>query len=73
MGLGWIDNPGVVNSLDFKLSAAERALSHGNASAARGEIEAFDSEVRAQNGKHLDGNAFAILDTGAQVALGDLR
>ena len=72
-GLGWIDNGGVVNSLDVKLDAAQRALSRGDTKAARGELAAFENEVKAQSGKHLDGNAVAILQTGAEVALNDLQ
>jgi hypothetical protein len=36
-------------------------------------IRCFENEVKAQSGKHLDGNAVAILQTGAEVALNDLQ
>lgn len=67
--LGWIDNSGIVNSLDKKLDAAQHSLNRGQFNAARNQLQAFQNEVRAQAGIHIDANAVSILMTGVEVAI----
>ncbi len=73
--LGWISGPGVegvVQSLDAKLSAAKAALARGDAKAAEGQITAFIDELEAQRGKHLNDDAFYMLQANAQFILAKL-
>jgi hypothetical protein len=63
---GWIDNSGIVNSLDQKLQAVIDALNRGNSKEAANTLTAFMREVEAQQGKHLTGEAYALLFFNAQ-------
>ena len=67
--MGWIYGPGVggiVNSLDAKLEAAQRAYERGQRHTAVNILNAFVHEVEAQTGKHITAEAAAILIRGAQ-------
>jgi hypothetical protein len=50
---GWIDNSGIVNSLQAKLK--------------EGDVNSFINEVNAQSGKHLTKDAATILLRDANV------
>jgi hypothetical protein len=58
--LGWIDNQGVCNSLSVKLQNAQKSL---GTPAAKNLLQAFLNELSAQNGKHVNANAYALLST----------
>ena len=67
--MGWIYGPGaqgIVNSLDAKLEAAQRADERGQRHTAVNILNAFVHEVEAQTGKHITAEAAAILIRGAQ-------
>jgi hypothetical protein len=54
--------PGIANSLEAKLNAAQASLAAGNTTAACNEIDALINEVQAQSGKKLTpGQASAII------------
>jgi hypothetical protein len=59
--LHWVDLNGICNSLDAKLDAAVRALTRGDMTAARGELDAFLNELEAQRGQHLTEAAYFLL------------
>jgi len=59
--LGWIDNEGVENSLDVKLENARKKIEGGDIKTAKNILNAFLNEVKAQNGKHLSSEAYALL------------
>ncbi|HYR07296.1 MAG TPA: hypothetical protein VEQ60_05995 [Longimicrobium sp.] len=62
-----VPHHGVANSLCVKLDAAARALARGNEEAARGSLEAYIHEVRAQRGKKI-----APADADTLIALATL-
>lgn len=64
--LGWIDNDGIVNSLDQKLENVKKQLEKGNTNSALGILQAFINEVEGQNGKHLTSEAYALLKYNAE-------
>jgi hypothetical protein len=67
--IGWIYGPGaqgIVNSLDAKLEAAQRAHDRGQRHTAVNILNAFVHEVEAQTGKHITEEAAVILIRGAQ-------
>lgn len=66
---GWIDNQGIVTSLDAKLQAAQNALEKGNTAAAINQLHAFREVLRAQNGKHVQPAATSLLSTGVEALL----
>lgn len=65
--LGWIDNQGIVESLDKKLDAALASIGRGQPKTAFNQIDAFQKEVSAQNGKHITQDAASILSAGADL------
>ena len=67
--LGWIDNQGVVNSLDAKLDNAKKQLERDNKTAAINQLEAFVNEVEAQKDKHLSNEAYALLKFNAEYLI----
>jgi len=67
--MGWIYGPGaqgIVNSLDTKLEAAQRAYDRGQRHTAVNILNAFVHEVESQTGKHITAEAATILIRGAQ-------
>jgi hypothetical protein len=50
---GCIDNAGIANALTSKLSAAQRAIAGEEIQTAINILTAFESQVRAQTGKHI--------------------
>lgn len=51
---GFIDNPGVVQSLLAKLNAAQGAVDRDQPLVAVNILKAFVREVKAQSGQHID-------------------
>jgi hypothetical protein len=51
---GFIDNEGIMNSLQQKLENAKKALENGNEHTAQNILEAFINELEAQGGKHIE-------------------
>ncbi len=73
LSLGWIDNQGIVNSLDSKLDNARKKLAVGDINAAKNILNAFVNEVEAQKGKHLTSEAYALLKYNAEYLIGRLK
>lgn len=63
---GWIDNQGIVVSLDQKLRAAARAHDRGQYNTEDNILAAFIAEVEAQTDKHIQPTAAQALIAGAQ-------
>lgn len=70
--LGWIDNPGVCNSLRRKLENAERSLRRGPTNAAEGQLNALLNELEAQRGEHVNDSAYWLLRSNAEFVLSAL-
>jgi hypothetical protein len=70
--LGWIDNQGIVNSLDAKLDNAKKHLEKGQKTPAINELKAFVNEVEAQKDKHLKSGAYALLKYNAEYLMAKL-
>ena len=70
--LGWIDNSGIVNSLDVKLDNAKKKLSQGDNSTAKNILNAFINDVEAQVSKHLTSEAYALLKYNAMYLIANL-
>lgn len=70
--LGWIDNSGIVNSLDVKLDNAKKKLSQGDNSTAKNILNAFINDVEAQAGKHVTSEAYALLKYNALYLISNL-
>lgn len=67
--LGQISPDGVCQSLKAKAEAAAKALKRGRTKAARGAINAFLNELKAQGGKHVQEPALTILREEAEALL----
>jgi hypothetical protein len=71
--LGWIDRPGICQSLDAKLAHVQDALASGQATVARNELTAFVAELDAQHGpqpgKAVSDEAHALLALNAAFLL----
>ncbi|NNN06475.1 MAG: hypothetical protein HKL90_11290 [Elusimicrobia bacterium] len=75
VSLGWIYGPGsdgIVQSLDAKLTAAKASAASGDDKTAINQLNAFINELQAQRGKHLNDNAFYLLQANAQFILSKL-
>ncbi len=70
--LGWINNQGIVNSLDAKLDNAKKHLEKGKITPAINVLQAFINEVEAQNGKKLTSEAYALLKFNAEFLIDQL-
>ena len=70
--LGWIDNSGIVNSLDVKLDNAKKKMSQGDNNTARNILSAFINDIEAQSGKHLTSEAYALLKYNAAYLINNL-
>ena len=70
--LGWIDNKGILNSLDQKLEAAKKNIEKGKVNTAKNILGAFINEVEAQKEKHLSSEAYALLKFNAQYLIENL-
>ena len=66
---GYIDNQGVVNSLDQKLRAARAAHERGQHETEDNILRAFIAEVQAQTGKHIFEPAGSTLASWAQTMI----
>lgn len=64
--MGWIDNQGIVVSLDQKIRAAARAHDRGQYDTEDNILAAFIAEVEAQTDKHIHPTAAQALIAGAQ-------
>ncbi len=80
--LGWIDNSGIVNSLDAKLDNAKKKMIQGENNTAKNILNAFINDVEAQGcstyvncppGKHLTSEAYALLKFNAQYLIDNLK
>jgi len=78
--LGWIKNPGIVNSLDAKLDNAKAQLRRNNKTAAKNILQAFVNEVEAlwkgedhpYGGKQITSEAYALLKFNAEYLISRL-
>jgi hypothetical protein len=70
--LGWIDNQGIVTSLDAKLDSAKKYLEQGQTIPAINELEAFVIEVEAQKNTHLNSEPYALLKYNAGYLIAEL-
>lgn len=74
--LRWIDQPGVCHGIEVKLRHAQDALATGKVESARGELRALAGELEAQHGtepgKHVSGQAYALLHPNVIFLLGRL-
>ena len=73
LNLGWIDNKGIVNSLDQKLDNAKSQLQKGNTTTVKNTLRALVNEVEAQNGKHLSSEAYALLKYNVEYLISKLQ
>ena len=71
--LGWITNPGICNSLQVKLNAAQANLASGNQTAAGNELQAFANELDALNVKFISPEAYWMLKINAEALAADPR
>jgi hypothetical protein len=75
--LGWIDTPGICNSIRVKLAAAARSWARGEAAVARNQLHALLAELEAQHGpepgKHVNDNAYWLLKTNVEYLLAHLE
>ena len=69
---GWIDNQGIVNSLDAKLDNVKKHLEKQKTKQAINVLNAFINQVEAQNGKHLTSEAYALLKFNAKFLIEQL-
>ena len=67
--LGWIDNQGIVNSLDAKLDNVKKQLEKGKTKQAINALGAFVNQLQAQKDKHLSSEAYALLKFNAQFLI----
>lgn len=70
--LGWIKDKGIANSLDAKLNDAKKKITAGNSKTAKNVLKAFQNEVRAQQGKKLTSEAYALLYYNAKYLIDHL-
>ena len=70
--LGWINNKGILNSLNQKLEAAKKNIQKGKINTAKNILNAFINEVEAQKEKHLSSEAYALLKFNAQYLIENL-
>lgn len=71
--LGWINKPGICNSLNSKLKAAQAAIERGQLNAAKNQLEAFINELESQNGKAIGQQAFDVLKADALYVIQHLK
>jgi hypothetical protein len=71
--LNWIDNDGVLNSLQQKLVNAEAAFVRGQTKTTINELNAFVNDVKAQKGKHIKEEAADILIDDAQTLINQIQ
>lgn len=67
--LGWIDNQGVANSLNKKLAVAKVRVETGQKAAGNNVLHAFIHELQAQQGKHINDNAFYLLKANTEFLI----
>lgn len=72
VGMGYITNEGVANSLLAKVSAAQAAATRGQPEVAVNILRAFIDEVQAQAGVHIDPMHAAHMVTHAQMVISAL-
>ncbi len=70
---GWIDNQGILNSLDQKLENTRKELRKGKKQTAINELRAFLNEVEVQKDKHLTSEAYALLKFNAEYLIQKLE
>lgn len=57
---GWIQNSGVLKSLDAKLDSVEKSINAGNRTTASNQLSAFRSEVSALSGKQINPDSASL-------------
>ncbi|MDZ7262780.1 MAG: hypothetical protein ONB05_11840, partial [candidate division KSB1 bacterium] len=65
----WIDNHGIVNSLDAKLDNVKKHLNKGQTNQAINVLNAFLNEVEAQKDKHIKRKAYVFLRYNAEYLI----
>lgn len=70
---GWINDQGILISLQAKLSAAQRSVNSSDFRTARNQLSAVLKEVGAQRGKGLSMDAAALLSGNVEYAIQNLR
>lgn len=71
--LGWISKVGSCQSLLAKLRAAKVSLGRGQTQAARGQLNAFLNELRAQKAKSVNQSAYDLLRVDATYLLSTIQ
>jgi hypothetical protein len=71
--MGWISKKGTCQSLLAKLRVAKASLGRGQTQAARGQLNAFLNELRAQKGKSVNQSAYDLLKTDANYLLNTIQ
>jgi len=66
---GWIYNRGIANSLSQKLENAKKQLEKGKTKQAVNMLNAFLNEVEAQNGKHINEEAYNLFKYNANCLI----
>jgi len=66
---GWIDNPGIANSLVTKLANVKTSVDQSKTVTAQKQLAAYVNEVSAQSGKHIEAGSARILAGDAQWVL----
>jgi hypothetical protein len=59
--LNWVTNHGVCNSLEVKIRNVKRHIERGKTKQAENVLNAFLNEVKAQRGKHITEEGYALL------------
>lgn len=59
--LNWVTNHGVCNSLEVKIRNVKRHIESGKTKQAANVLRAFLNEVKAQRGKHITEEGYALL------------
>jgi FIMAH domain-containing protein len=67
--MGWISSSDVCKGLMDKLLAAKSALSRGQTQSARGSLNAFLNQLKAQKGKSVNQSAYDLLSADARALM----
>jgi hypothetical protein len=70
--LGWISKNGICNGLGAKLQAAKASIERGRFDTAANQLGAFLNQLRAQDGKAVNHQAYVLLATAAQSLIDKL-
>lgn len=67
--LGWITSSGAIISLDKKLAAAKSSIVRGQYKTAENQVQAFNHELEALKGKHVNQAAYSLLSSTSSYLL----